>query len=126
MLMAFDTPTGLPLGTLNLNSRSAYNPSWVGGASSISEVGSLQIEWQYLSRLTKNNVYRDKVNRVNEYLLSKDVPDGLYHSWIHPDSGLCRATACMQQGAAPLSLTADSVRARRPRARRRPLAGLAR
>lgn len=33
LMHAFDTPTGIPHGTINLKSLRSYNPSWSGGAS---------------------------------------------------------------------------------------------
>lgn len=40
LMRAFDTPTGIPHGTINLKSLRSYNPSWAGGASG--EVQALQ------------------------------------------------------------------------------------
>lgn len=41
MVHAFDTPTGIPYGTLGLHSGKAYNPKWNSEASSLAEVGTL-------------------------------------------------------------------------------------
>ncbi len=65
MIHAFDSPTGLPFGTIGLRSKRKYNPDWCGGASTIAEVGSVQLEWQYLSRIAHDPIYADKVNAVN-------------------------------------------------------------
>lgn len=35
LMFAFDTPTGIPHGTINLKSLRSYNPSWSGGASGV-------------------------------------------------------------------------------------------
>ena len=42
-MLAFKTPTGIPLGTLNMKSLRAYNPSWTYGSSSLSEFGTEQV-----------------------------------------------------------------------------------
>jgi len=41
MLPAFDTPTGIPYGTIGLHSGKAYNPKWNKEASSVAEVGTI-------------------------------------------------------------------------------------
>jgi hypothetical protein len=40
------------------------NPGWNNHQSSVAEVGSIQLEWQYLSFVTGNPLYADKVNKV--------------------------------------------------------------
>ena len=87
MMFAFDTPTGLPFGTLGLGSRRKTNPSWSGGASTIAEVGTLQLEWQYLSLLTGKPQYAEKVNKVTEVLDGMEKPLGLYPMFVDPSSG---------------------------------------
>lgn len=87
MIMAFDSPTGLPYGTLDLGRKRAYNPTWQSGASSVSEVGTLQLEWGYLSRLTGDPKYGEKADKVMEFFEEHPVPDGLYPLWINPDTG---------------------------------------
>jgi hypothetical protein len=43
LLPAFDTPTGIPLQTLNLRTRAARNPSWTQHSSILSELGTQQV-----------------------------------------------------------------------------------
>jgi hypothetical protein len=43
LLPAFDTPTGIPLQTLNLRTRAARNPSWTQRSSILSELGTQQV-----------------------------------------------------------------------------------
>ena len=42
LMVAFRTPSGIPYGTLNFRSLSAYNPAWANGASGLSEFGTEQ------------------------------------------------------------------------------------
>jgi len=90
MIYAFDSPTGIPYGTLNLQTRTKFNPGWSGGASTVAEVGSIQMEWQYLSRLTNNPIYEQKVDLVITRL--KDLNRALYGMFISPDKGHMTST----------------------------------
>jgi hypothetical protein len=83
LLVAFGTKTGLPYGTVNFKYKNGSNPAWCGGASTVSEVGSIQLEWQYLSTLTGDPVYRAKVDAVMDVLWALDTD--LYAQFIHPD-----------------------------------------
>jgi len=87
MLVAFNTPTGLPYGTVGLRSQVASNPSWSQGSSSMSEVGTIQLEWSYLSHLTGDAVFKSKVDAVTEKIaaLNRD----LYPMFINVIDGRC-------------------------------------
>jgi len=87
LLVAFDTNTGIPLGTVGLRSKVASNPEWSSGSSTMAEVGSIQLEWSYLSRLTRNPIYEQKVERVMQHLAS--LNRALYPQFINVDTGLC-------------------------------------
>ena len=54
LLFAFDTRTGVPHGSVNLHSHSHRNAGWTGGASILSEFGTMSVEFYYLSRHTGN------------------------------------------------------------------------
>ena len=43
LMLAFETPTGIPFGTLNFKSLRAYNPGWATGSSGLSEFGTEQV-----------------------------------------------------------------------------------
>ena len=64
LLHAFQTPLGIPYGTLSLQTRTMYNPGWSGGASTMAELGSVQLEFQYLSRVTGREEYEEAVDGV--------------------------------------------------------------
>ena len=64
LLHAFNTPLGIPYGTLSLQTRTMYNPGWSGGASTMAELGSIQLEFQYLSRVTSKEEYEEAVDGV--------------------------------------------------------------
>lgn len=64
LLPAFKTTSGIPLASVDISTGRAYGPSWGQGKSSVSEVGSIQLEWQDLSRVTGNMVYAEVVNKA--------------------------------------------------------------
>jgi mannosyl-oligosaccharide alpha-1,2-mannosidase len=57
LLVAFNTTTGIPHQTVNLRTKVHWNPDWTGGASILSEFGSIQLELRTLSYHTKNPLY---------------------------------------------------------------------
>uniref|UniRef100_A0A8R1TW13 alpha-1,2-Mannosidase n=1 Tax=Onchocerca volvulus TaxID=6282 RepID=A0A8R1TW13_ONCVO len=88
LLPAFETPTGIPYALVNPVSGRSHNWGWInGGFSILSEFGSLQLEFDYLSQLTQNFIYSNKVARIREVVLSVKTEDGLYPNYLHPKSG---------------------------------------
>jgi len=88
LLPAFNTPSGIPWGLLNLQSGGGMNYGWAsGGQSILAEFGTLHLEFTYLSRITGDPVYANKVNRVREVMRSSDKPNGLYPNYMDPRSG---------------------------------------
>ncbi|KAJ3296344.1 Mannosyl-oligosaccharide 1,2-alpha-mannosidase IA [Rhizoclosmatium sp. JEL0117] len=75
MLPAFDTPTGIPLNWISL-STGKVKPNF---NAMLAELGSIQLEFQYLSDVTGNPVFAEKALFVWEQLhrIPIDVP-GLY------------------------------------------------
>jgi len=86
-LPAFNTKSGIPRCSVNLANGNAGNPSWTGGASILSEVGTIQLEFAYLSHHTKNSTYAEKALKVYEVLNNARKSDGLYSVYVNPDSG---------------------------------------
>ncbi|KAK5971742.1 alpha-1 2-Mannosidase [Trichostrongylus colubriformis] len=88
LLPAFDTPTGIPLAVVNVATGSAKNYGWASGQSSIlSEFGSLQLEFDYLSYITGNKIYSEKISRIRDFLTQMDKPQGLYPLYLNPKTG---------------------------------------
>lgn len=88
LLPAFDTPTGIPYALVNVITGSAKNYGWAsGGCSILSEFGSLQLEFDYLSVLTGNNIFSNKVQRIRNFLSEIEKPNGLYPLYLHPKTG---------------------------------------
>ncbi|BGP54276.1 hypothetical protein JCM8202_000709 [Rhodotorula sphaerocarpa] len=87
LLPAFDTPSGLPLSFINLAKRLAIPDEDNRGLISVAEAGTLQLEFKYLSHLTGNRVYRDKVEKVMEVIRGQPTKDGLIPIFMSPESG---------------------------------------
>jgi len=85
---AFETPSGLPRGEVNLANRQSNNPGWTGGSSLLAEVGTVQLEFAYLSKHNGNPIYAEKALKVLSHMdkLRKSY-EGLYPIYIDPNSG---------------------------------------
>lgn len=87
LLPAFETPTGIPYALIVLSSGSAKNWNWAaGGCSILSELGTMHLEFQYLSQLTGKDIYLQKVEKIRKVL--KEASEGnMYYNYINPQSG---------------------------------------
>ncbi|POY75826.1 putative Mannosyl-oligosaccharide 1,2-alpha-mannosidase [Rhodotorula taiwanensis] len=88
LLPVFDTPSGLPLSFVNLAKRQAIPDMDNNGLTSVAEAGTLQLEFKYLSHLTGNSVYRDKVEKVMEVIRAQPTKDGLVPIFMDPIRGI--------------------------------------
>lgn len=85
LLPAFNTPTEIPYALINLRTNSAKNYFWASSSASIlSEIGTLHLEFVYLSELTKKAVYAEKVMKIRDHLDSMEKVNGLYPNYINP------------------------------------------
>ncbi|KAK8813069.1 hypothetical protein WA158_002661 [Blastocystis sp. Blastoise] len=77
LLYAFDTPSGLPHGNINLHShvpkRKTKNER-VG----LAEFGTLSLEFRTLSYYTHNDSFAKAINKLTYHLLSLDTQEGLF------------------------------------------------
>ncbi|CAD5113656.1 DgyrCDS2817 [Dimorphilus gyrociliatus] len=89
LLPAFNTQTGIPYGIINLKTGVGRNWGWASGGSSIlAEFGSLSLEFTYLSRITSNPIYAQKIDKINAAIKSAGTVDnGLYPNYLNPRSG---------------------------------------
>jgi hypothetical protein len=57
--------------------------------SFLAEFGTLQLEWNKLAQLTGEKAYSDRMDKIDNAMLSVDTSqwDGLYPSAYHPDQG---------------------------------------
>ncbi|BGP14426.1 hypothetical protein JCM10213_004549 [Rhodosporidiobolus nylandii] len=106
LLPAFDTPSGLPMSFVNLAQRTGIPDADNRGMTSAAEAGTLQVrptsflpvqfaltsrylklEFKYLSHLTGNPVYWEKVEKVMEVIRSQPSKDGLVPIFMRADTG---------------------------------------
>jgi len=88
LLPAFNTPTGIPYALVNIQTGYSKNFGWASGGSSIlSEFGTLHMEFSYLSDITGNPIYKEKVEKVRDFVKKMDRPGRLYPNYLHPKTG---------------------------------------
>jgi mannosyl-oligosaccharide alpha-1,2-mannosidase len=89
MLPAFNTETGLPLSLINPKTSQSANYPWASSGSSIlAEVGTQHLEFIYLSDMSGDQRFKEKVVHVRKFLDSLSKPyDGLYRNYINPKTG---------------------------------------
>jgi len=68
LIPAFNTPSGLPKSQISLGSGQTENFGWTNGASVLAEIGTVQVEFSYLSHHTGVSVYFEKAQRVIDHL----------------------------------------------------------
>jgi mannosyl-oligosaccharide alpha-1,2-mannosidase len=80
LMPAFDaSPTGIPMALINVQNGRTGNYGWAsGGCSILAEFGTLELELDYLSRITNNQSYVQKARKVREFVTALEKPDGLY------------------------------------------------
>ncbi|XP_055841507.1 mannosyl-oligosaccharide alpha-1,2-mannosidase IA isoform X2 [Episyrphus balteatus] len=88
LLPAFQTPTGIPYALVNVKTGMSKNYGWASGGSSIlSEFGTLHLEFSYLSDITGNPLYRERVQTIRQVLKEIEKPKGLYPNYLNPKTG---------------------------------------
>ncbi|XP_059056617.1 mannosyl-oligosaccharide alpha-1,2-mannosidase IA [Achroia grisella] len=87
LLPAFESPTGLPHALINPSTKASRQYHWAGPNSILSEVGTLHLEFTYLSEVTGRDVYKQKVDRIRDVLNNIEKPGDLYPNFINPRTG---------------------------------------
>ncbi|XP_075253941.1 mannosyl-oligosaccharide 1,2-alpha-mannosidase IA-like isoform X2 [Convolutriloba macropyga] len=88
LMPAFNTNTGIPKSLLNLKTMNTKNYPWAAGGSSIlSEFGTLQLEMDYLSHVSGDPLFKDKVQKINRHLRSIKTDSNLYSNYLNPATG---------------------------------------
>jgi mannosyl-oligosaccharide alpha-1,2-mannosidase len=60
---------------------------WTGGSAVLAEVGTIQMEFSFLSKYSGNSVYHDKGINIFKKLREARPPNGLYPIYVNPDTG---------------------------------------
>ncbi len=72
----------------HLHFQSAKNFGWASGGSSIlSEFGTLHMEFAYMSEITGDSKYVEKVEKIREVVVSSPRPKNLYPNYLNPKTG---------------------------------------
>lgn len=87
LLGAYESQSGIPYASIDLRTGQGIRSHADGGASSMAEAATLQLEMKYLSNLTNNEVYWRKAERVIEVLDSNGMEAGLLPIFVDPQSG---------------------------------------
>lgn len=70
------------------NLQASKNYGWASSGSSIlSEFGTLHLEFLYLSDITGDPIFKEKVFKIRETLKQMEKPKGLYFNYVHPRMG---------------------------------------
>ena len=77
LMPAFGTQSGIPRGMVNFKTHAASG-GWSGNSAILSELGTLQLEFRYLSYLTKDDKYEAAAMKPIQVLRRKAPKDGLY------------------------------------------------
>lgn len=90
LLVAFDSPSGIPYASVNIGTLQGIPSHGDNGASSTAETATLQLEFKYLAKLTGDQRYWDKVERVMRVIDDNGAEDGLVPIYIYPSDGKFR------------------------------------
>lgn len=64
------------------------NYAWASsGASILSEFGTMSLEFNYLSDITGNPIFRQKIEQINSVIRKPERSDGLYPNYLNPKTG---------------------------------------
>ncbi|KAK2748278.1 mannosyl-oligosaccharide alpha-1,2-mannosidase [Myotisia sp. PD_48] len=87
LVAAFDSPSGIPYASLNLNKSEGVMSHADNGASSTAEASTLQLEFKYMAKLTGETNYWEKAEKVIQVIEGNGRPGGLVPIFIYPDTG---------------------------------------
>lgn len=87
LIGGFESPSGLPYSSVNLETGKGVKNHVDNGASSTAEVSTLQLEFKYLAKLTGEAMFWEKAEKIMEILDNNKPQDGLVPIYVHPDTG---------------------------------------
>jgi endoplasmic reticulum Man9GlcNAc2 1,2-alpha-mannosidase len=87
LLSAYESESGIPYASVHLGRKEGLPSHANGGASSMAEASTVQLEMKYLSYLTNNETYWRRAEQVMKVLDDNAATDGLLPILVHPDTG---------------------------------------
>ena len=99
LLNALDDRSGIPYSVVHLRNGYKGNQAWCQGMSILSEIGTVQLEYVYLSAVTGDPSYGQRALRILDTLFeaNKDKK-GKLTAFVDPDSGRCTGGAFSLNG----------------------------
>ena len=87
LMGAYDTASGIPLSSVNLHTQTGLASHSDGGAASLAEATSVQLEMKYLAKLTGEKHFWDTAEKVMEVIDKTGYKDGLKGIFVSPQTG---------------------------------------
>lgn len=87
LLGAFESQSGIPYASINLNTSMGIASHSDNGASSTAEATTVQLEFKYLAKLTGEAEYWQTVENVMKVVDDQEMEDGLLPIYIYPTTG---------------------------------------
>ena len=87
LLGAYESRSGIPYASVNLQTKIGIPSHADGGASSTAEAGTLQLEMKYLAHLTGKEIYWSKAEKVVEVFDGNGMESGLLPIFVNPETG---------------------------------------
>lgn len=99
LLKAFDEGSGIPYSMVHLSSGHKHNHNWCGNNAILADIGTIQLEYVYLSALTGDPSYGKHALRVFDVLFdaNKDLK-GKLTAYVNPSNGRCTGGAFSLNG----------------------------
>ena len=99
LLKAVDERSGVPYSMVHLTQGHKKNHGWCQGKSILADIGTIQLEYTYLSALTGDMSYAEKALRVLDILFDKNKDlKGKLTAYVDPASGRCAGGAFSLNG----------------------------
>ncbi|KAI9797025.1 MAG: mannosyl-oligosaccharide alpha-1,2-mannosidase [Piccolia ochrophora] len=90
LMGAFDSQSGVPFASVNLQNSKGIPSHADDGASSTAEAASVQLEMKYLAKLTGEMNYWEKVEKVIQVIDDNGAEDGLVPIFLYANTGTFR------------------------------------
>lgn len=87
LLAAYESRSGIPYASVHIGKKMGLPSHSDGGASSMAEAATVQLEMKYLSYLTNNETYWRKAEKVMKVLDDNGMEGGLLPIFVHPETG---------------------------------------
>ncbi|KPM41816.1 Mannosyl-oligosaccharide 1,2-alpha-mannosidase [Neonectria ditissima] len=87
LLSAYESRSGIPYASVHIGKKIGLPSHADGGASSMAEAATVQLEMKYLSYLTGNETYWRRAEKVMKVLDDNRREAGLLPIFVHPQSG---------------------------------------